>query len=215
LLDLNGGERINSIPKYAKAIIAVPKDMTPLKSHENMAIVKVNSDTQNYKKLDKNIVDFIYTFANGIREYDKDIGVVETSINLAIVKNSIDYVELSLSARSMDNDKLKIIKNETVASLELFGFEVSTDGKYPAWKPTATKFNDDVLAIYKKFIPDTNLHAIHAGLECAIFKEKYPDIQVCSIGPDIFFPHSNREKCSIESSLKLYEITKEIVKVYK
>ncbi len=215
LLDLNGGERINSIPKKAKAIIAVPKSNTPFNSCENMTISKIDTTTQNYKKLDKNIIDFIYTFANGIREYNKDVNVVETSINLAIVKNHIDFVELSLSARSMDNEKLNTIKKETVVALELFGFEVSTDGKYSAWKPKSSKFNDDVLAIYKKFIPNTTLHAIHAGLECAIFKEKYPNIQVCSIGPDIFFPHSYREKCDISSVLKLYEITKEMVTVYK
>lgn len=215
LLDLNGGERINSIPKKAKAIIAVPKSNTPLNSCENMIITKLDTPTQNYKKLDKNIIDFIYTFANGIREYNKDVNVVETSINLAIVKNNIDFVELSLSARSMDNEKLNTIKKETVVALELFGFEVSTDGKYPAWKPMPSKFNDDVLSIYNKFVPNSMLHAIHAGLECAIFKEKYPNMQICSIGPNIYFPHSFREKCEISSVLKLYEITKEIVTVYK
>jgi dipeptidase D len=215
LLDLNGGERINSIPKYAKAIIAVPKDVIPQKSDEKMTITKVDADTQNYKKLDKNIISFIYTFANGIRGYDKKVNVVETSINLAIVKNNIDYVELSLSARSMDNDKLDSIKKETVSLLETFGFEVKTAGKYPAWKPMQSSFNDKVLDIYKTFVPDTYLHAIHAGLECAIFKEKFPNIEVCSIGPDIFFPHSNREKCDIKSALKVFDITKEIIKVYR
>jgi len=215
LLDINGGERINSIPKYAKAIIAVPKNKIPQKSHEKMTIIKVDTDTRNYKRLDKNIISFIYTFANGIRGYDKKVNVVETSINLAIIKNHIDYVELSLSARSMDNEKLNSIKKETVVLLETFGFEVTTAGKYPAWKPTPSAFNDKVLEIYKTFLPDTHLHAIHAGLECAIFKEKYQNIEVCSIGPDIFFPHSNREKCDIKSALKLYDITKEIVKVYQ
>lgn len=212
LLDLNGGERINSIPKKAKAIIAVANDKIPLSSHEKMNITKIDTTTQNYKKLDENIINFIYIFANGIREYNKDVNVVETSINLAIVKNNIDDFQISLSARSMDNDALDTITKETVTMLELFGFEVTTDGKYPAWKPTQSNFNDEVLAIYKKFVPNTTLHAIHAGLECAIFKNKYPNIQVCSIGPDIFFPHSNREKCDISSVLKLYEITKEIVK---
>lgn len=214
LLDINGGERINSIPKYAKAIIAVPKNNTPEKSHPNMSITKIETQTQNYKKLDKNIITFLYTFANGVREYNTEIGVVETSINVAIVKNNIDGVEISLSARSMDNEKLKIIKNETIVALELFGFEVTTDGKYPAWKPIDSAFTQSVLDIYKKTIQKADLHAIHAGLECAIFKEKYPHMQICSIGPDIFFPHSNREKCAIDSAIKLYQITKQIVQAY-
>lgn len=215
LLDLNGGERINSIPKKAKAIIAVPVDNTPISAHENMIISKVESDTQHYKKLDPNIIDFIYTFANGVRGYDKEIGVVLSSINLAIMKNNVDDFEISLSARSMNNDELDNLKKETVSLLEIFGFTVRTDGKYPAWTPTHSSFNDDILKIYKNFIPDTTLNAIHAGLECAIFKEKYPQMQICSIGPNIYFPHSFREKCEIKSALKLYEITKSIIEKYQ
>jgi dipeptidase D len=215
LLDLNGGERINSVPKKAKAIIAVPVDNTPISAHENMIISKVESDTQHYKKLDPNIIDFIYTFANGVRGYDKEIGVVLSSINLAIMKNNVDDFEISLSARSMNNDELDNLKKETVSLLEIFGFTVRTDGKYPAWTPTHSSFNDDILKIYKNFIPDTTLNAIHAGLECAIFKEKYPQMQICSIGPNIYFPHSFREKCEIKSALKLYEITKSIIEKYQ
>jgi len=214
LLDLNGGERINSIPKKAKAIIAVPINNTPISSHENMIITKVEANTQHYKKLDKNIMDFLYTFANGVRGYDKEIEVVLSSINLAIVKNNVDNFEISLSARSMDNNELDNLKKETVSFLEMLGFEVHTDGKYPAWKPSHSNFNNDVLKIYKNFLPDTTLNAIHAGLECAIFKERYPNMEICSIGPNIYFPHSFREKCEISSALKLYDITKEIVKQY-
>jgi len=211
LLDLNGGERINSIPKKAKAIIAVDSNHTPISSHKNMTIIKIEADTQHYKKLDKNIIDCIYSFENGVREYDSEIGVVQTSINLAIVKNDVDDFEISLSARSMDNDDLENITKETVSFLESFGFVISTDGKYPAWKPEHSEFNNKVLEIYKSFIPDAYLHAIHAGLECAIFKKRYPNMEICSIGPNIFFPHSNREKCEIDSSIKLYEIIKEII----
>ena len=212
LLDLNGGERINSIPKSAKAIIA--SKTIPTSSIANMNIVKIDSKTNHYKKLDSNIVNFIYTFANGVRGYDNEIGVVQNSINLAIVENCIDGIKISLSARSMDNDDLKSIKDETVELLKLFGFEVFTDGKYPSWKPTHSQFNNDILDIYKKFVPDTTLNAIHAGLECAIFKDKYPDMQICSIGPNIYFPHSLREECDISSVIKLYNITKDIVEKY-
>jgi len=215
LLDLNGGERINSIPKKAKAIIAVSNDLTPVSSHENMIIKKVESNAEHYKKLDSNIIDFLYSFSNGVRAYDNEIGVVLSSINLAIVKNNIDTFEISLSARSMDNDELNNLKKETINLLSILGFTVQIDGKYPAWKPSSSKFNDEILEIYKKVVPNTTLHAIHAGLECAIFKEKYPQMQICSIGPNIHFPHSFREKCEISSVLKLYNITRDIVIRYQ
>lgn len=209
LLDLNGGERINSIPKSAKAIIV--SNNIPKSTHTNMIIKKVESETNHYKKLDDKIIDFIYTFANGVRGYDKELNSVLSSINLAIVSNGIDKIQFELSARSMDNDELKIIKDETVALLKIFDFEVTTSGKYPAWKPQHSEFTSKVLNIYKKHIPNSSLEAIHAGLECAIFKEKYPNMQICSIGPNIYFPHSFREECEISSAIKLYEITKDIV----
>ena len=209
LIDLNGGERINSIPKKASAIIA--SNIIPTPSHKNISISKIETKTEHYKKLDDKITTFIYTFANGVRGYDKELNSVLSSINLAIVTNNIDGIKLELSARSMDNDELKTIKEETVALLKAFDFEVSTAGKYPAWKPVKSEFVTKVLKIYKEHIPNSSLEAIHAGLECAIFNEIYPNMQICSIGPNIYFPHSNREKCEINSVIKLYEIIKNIV----
>lgn len=209
LLDLKGGERINSIPKSAKAIIV--SNNQPVASHENMRIVKVDEKTIHYKKLDPNIINLIYSFANGVRGFDMDLNVVLSSINLAIVENTIHGLQISLSARSMDNEELQTLKDETIALFKNHGFEVTTDGKYPAWKPVNSEFTSKVLKIYKEEINDTHIKAIHAGLECAVFKEKYPNMDICSIGPNIFFPHSHREECEISSAIKLYNVTKNII----
>ena len=136
---------------------------------------------------------------------------VETSINLALVKTTINSVEIELSARSMDNKKLTQIKEETVERLESLGFKVHTSGKYPAWKPDVNEFTSKVLEVYKKYDKNASLEAIHAGLECAIFKDKFSTLKIASIGPNIFSPHSNAENVEIKSIDKLYEITKEIV----
>lgn len=94
----------------------------------------------------------------------------------------------------MQNDELQRIKDETVILLQNHNFEVKTDGKYPAWKPDINEFTNIVLDIYKKYNKDASLEAIHAGLECAIFKDKFPNIKVASIGPTIKFPHSKKNK---------------------
>lgn len=210
LLDLQGGERINSIPKSARAIIV--SDAQPIASHPNMEITKIQQKTEHYKKLDPNIIELLYVFANGVRGYDKELEVVLSSINLAIVENTIDGVKISFSARSMEHGLLEELKNETKMLLKLFGFEVSSSGKYPPWKPYKSEFTDEVLKIYQETVPHATLNAVHAGLECAIFKDKYPSIDVCSVGPNIYFPHSLREKCEIASTIKVYDIVKKIVK---
>lgn len=213
LLDINGGERINSIPVNVKAIIA--SSTPPTSSHENMIIEKINTKSEHLNIYDDKIIDFIYDFQNGVRAMNSELHVVQTSINLAIIKTQIDGIKIELSGRSMDNDDLKTLKNETIEMLKNYNFEVTTNGKYPAWKPDINEFTSKVLEIYKEFTPTASLEAIHAGLECAIFKDKYPHIKVASIGPTINFPHSKKEQTSIKSIENVYRIVKKITQEMK
>ena len=213
LLDINGGERINSIPVNVKAIVA--SKQTPIASHENMIIEKVEAKSEHLNVYDDKIIDFLYNFQNGVRSLNNELGVVQNSINLAIIKTGIDDIKIELSARSMANDELKALKDETIKMLEEHNFEVTTDGKYPAWKPDINEFTNKVLEIYKKVNPSASLEAIHAGLECAIFKDKYSSIKVASIGPSIEFPHSKKERVSIKSVENVFKVVKKIVEEIK
>lgn len=208
LLDINGGERINSIPVNVKAIIASATH--PISTHENMKIEKIETKSEHLNIYDDKIIDFIYDLQNGVRAMNEELNVVQTSINLAIIKTGIDGIKIELSGRSMDNDDLKNLKNETIEMLKNYNFEVTTNGKYPAWKPDINEFTSKVLEIYKEFNENASLEAIHAGLECAIFKDKYPNIKVASIGPTINFPHSKKEQVSIKSVENVYKIVKKI-----
>lgn len=211
LLDINGGERINSIPVNVKAIIA--SKSTPIASHENMKIEKIDTKSEHLNVFDEKIIDFIYDFENGVRAMNEELKVVQNSINLAIIKTGIDGIKIELSARSMDNIELNNLKNETVKMLENYNFKVTTNGKYPAWKPDINEFTSKVLEIYKKFNENASLEAIHAGLECAIFKDKYSHIKVASIGPTIKFPHSRKEQVSIKSVENVYKVIKKITEI--
>lgn len=210
LLDINGGERINSIPVNVKAIIACKTK--PLASHENMKIEKIDMQSEHLNIFDDNIIDFIYDFKNGVRSLNDELGVVQNSINLAIIKTNQDCIKLEISARSMANDELAQLKDETLEKLKEHNFETSTDGKYPAWKPDINEFTNKVLEIYKEVNPNASLEAIHAGLECAIFKDKYPHIKVASIGPSIEFPHSRKERVSKQSVENVFAVVQKIVK---
>lgn len=211
LLDINGGERINSIPVNVKAIIA--SKATPVASHENMKIEKIDTKSEHLNVFDEKIIDFIYDFENGVRAINEELKVVQNSINLAIIKTGINGIKIELSARSMDNIELNNLKNETVKMLENYNFKVTTNGKYPAWKPDINEFTSKVLEIYKEFNKNASLEAIHAGLECAIFKDKYSHIKVASIGPTIKFPHSRKEQVSIKSVENVYKVIKKITEI--
>jgi len=213
LLDINGGERINSIPVNVKAIIASKSYPTKI-SHENICINKIETKSEHLNIWSSDIVDFIYTFANGVRAFDKELNVVLNSINLAKIKTNIDSIDIELSARSMDNKELDLIKKETTTLLEHFGFTVESNGKYSAWKPDINEFTNNILEIYKKYDKTASLEAIHAGLECAIFKKKFPNMKIASVGPNIFNPHSNRERVEIKSVETLSKIVKEIVDTF-
>jgi len=208
LLDINGGERINSIPVNVKAIIACKE--APIASHENMLIEKIDTKSEHLNVFDDSIIDFLYVFENGMRGMNEELRVVQNSINLAIIKTSPDDIKVELSARSMANEELAALKEETIALLEKHNFTVTTDGKYPAWKPDINEFTNKVLDIYKEFNETASLEAIHAGLECAIFKDKYPHIKVASIGPSIQFPHSKKEQVSIASVENVYKVVEKV-----
>ena len=208
LLDINGGERINSIPANVKAIIASKK--TPIKTHENMKIERINTKSEHLNIYDDEIINFLYNFQNGVRDFNKELNVVQDSINLALIKTNIDEIVIEFSARSMNNENLKELKEKTKKDLINNNFYVETYGKYPAWSPDINDFTSKVFNIYKTFNTNASLEAIHAGLECAIFKDKFPDLKIASIGPTIKFPHSKKEFVYKKSVENVFEVVKKI-----
>ena len=208
LLDINGGERINSIPANAKAIIASKK--IPQTNHNNMKIEKINTKSEHLNIYDDEIVDFLYKFEDGVRDFNKELNVVQDSINLALIKTNIDEIVIEFSARSMNNENLKELKEKTKKELINNNFSVETYGKYPAWSPDINDFTSKVLNIYKTFNTNASLEAIHAGLECAIFKDKFPNLKIASIGPTIKFPHSKKEFVYKKSIENVFEVVKKI-----
>ena len=208
LLDINGGERINSIPANVKAIIASKK--TPQKTHDNMKIERINTKSEHLNIYDDEIINFLYNFENGVRDFNKELNVVQDSINLALIKTNIDEIVIEFSARSMNNENLKELKEKTKKELINNNFSVETYGKYPAWSPDINDFTSTVFNIYKTFNTNASLEAIHAGLECAIFKDKFPDLKIASIGPTIKFPHSKKEFVYKKSVENVFEVVKKI-----
>jgi len=209
VLEINGGERINSIPSNASAIIAVPKEISSNELVKTTFLDKAN----HINFFDDNIFKFLDSFKNGVLLKD-EFGVVD-SINLALIETKINSLKISFSARSMDNNNLDKISNSLKLDLEKKGFEVELKNKYSAWKPNYSNFVKKVEDIYKKYYDSVKVYAIHAGLECGILKEKLNLDEVISIGPNIFYPHSVNEYTQIDSIQKNFKILKKIIQSFE
>lgn len=207
ILDINGGERINAIPANAKAIIAT---RNIIKS-KDVKVLKINTKSEHCVFLDNSILDFICNFKNGILQYNNKILAPQRSVNLAIVKTGIDCVEIKFSMRSMDNPGIKEYEEYIVKELKKYNFSVECNDKYKAWDPIIDDFSKEVLEEYKKIDKNAKILAIHAGLECSLFKNKYDSMQVASIGPTIKNPHSKQERVYKNSIDVVYKVVKNIV----
>ena len=124
ILDINGGERINSIPANAKAIIATKNP--PQKTHENMKIEKINTKSEHLSIYDDSLLDFLYNFKNGVLALNQELDVVQDSINLALISTKLDGIVIEFSARSMVNENLINIKEKTKKDLEKISCSVET-----------------------------------------------------------------------------------------
>ena len=111
----------------------------------------------------------------------------------------------------MDNQGLSEIEKKTKIFFHSFGYDVKSEGKYPAWKPNINDFSKLVFAQTQKVFGTAEYKAIHAGLECAVISDIYPNIKIASIGPNIRSPHSTHEKVEIASVSKVYNVVTSII----
>ncbi|WP_200763746.1 M20/M25/M40 family metallo-hydrolase [Nitrosophilus alvini] len=206
LVSFEGGERINSIPSRAKAVINAK---TPPASRDDITVRKCG-DFDFIIEDGERLIHALAAFPSGVRAYDKEFMIPLDSVNLSIVKTDSKKGVVEVSARSMQKKGLERLKIQTKAFFEMAGFKVESYGYYPPWEPKISKFAKKVKKIYEKEGIKAGFKAIHAGLECAVISQKYPDLEIVSIGPDILYPHSTREKVSIDSIMKIAEITEKL-----
>jgi dipeptidase D len=161
------------------------------------------------------LLNLIYAIPNGPVRMIADMPeVVETSINLSIVKSDGKKVDIMCLLRSSVDSVKEALANRVVATCDLAGVSTKLSGAYPGWKPN---FNSAILKtmkdVYQKLYGKTaEVKVIHAGLECGIFGKNYPDLDYISFGPTIEHPHSPGEKVNIPSVAKFWEYLVETLK---
>ncbi len=197
LVSIEGGEADNAIPRHASAVVATTKKLPSLP--EGVKVEKIEKGKMEAMKEGSALLSLLHCFAHGVRSYDTRMRIVRTSINLAMIRTETDELSITLFARSMENEELERIKSETAACFLLRGFTLSYAHPSPAWKPRVTPFAKKVFDAMETELTEASFGAIHAGLECGVIHDRYPRLEAVSIGPNIDYPHSLRERVEIAS----------------
>jgi len=212
LIEIEGGERRNSVSKFARAVISVPVGIILDAKIDHIRITKREKTETKMLVNGHKISEMIHAFAQGVRSLNTELGIVQNSINLALINTDEEEVKVTLSARSMDSEELLLLVDETICFFKAFDFAAKNEGTYPAWKPEVNAFASKVQSICKEDFEKVDFMAIHAGLECALLKAYAPHLDIVSIGPNIFNPHSSRESVEIASVNRVYRSLEKIIK---
>jgi dipeptidase D len=206
-----GGERQNSIPASASVILTTSQE---LKSTDMITVKTSPIDTIKFYNSTK-LIELLNSFKHGVHSYNQEFSLPDTSINLAIITAKEGEILIESSARAMSSDGLSEICQKTMTLFDRFGFEHTEQYKYPAWRPKTNEFTKIVNESMRYIFGRSEYKAIHAGLECGLISEKYPNMKFASIGPTICHPHSTREMVKLDSVDKTFEVVEEIVNKIK
>lgn len=221
LAQWNSGKMHNAIPRDGKILFAVPADKKEeVKADWNVFTKDVedefhvtdtnmvwnlgSADAQTVlpKQVSHNLILALQAVDNGPLTNCQDEAIawmVETSSNVASIATGEDKAEIVSSQRSNVMSNLKNMSNSIRATFELAGAEVLQNDGYPAWKmnPNSELVKITVEAYKKLFNKEPKVLGIHAGLECGLFSEKYPELDMVSFGPTLRNVHTPDEKLLI------------------
>lgn len=140
--------------------------------------------------------------------------MVETSNNVASVATSENEINIITSQRSNVMSNLENETNTVKAAFELAGAEVKMSDGYPAWKMNPdSKLTKVAVESYKKlFGKEPIVKGIHAGLECGLFSERYPNLDMVSFGPTLRDVHTPDERLYIPTVQMVWDHLLDILK---
>lgn len=227
LCEIDGGNLHNAIPREAYAVCAVPmKYKEAVRVDLNVFLAEVEQEyavTEPALVLDveseaprpqvmepeamKRFLLAVYAVHNGVYAMSQEMpGLVETSSNLASVKMQEDKIVVVTSQRSSVLSSRQDMSQMVRAAFELGGAVTDTGDGYPGWKPNPSSpiLRIAVESYRRLFGVEPKVKAIHAGLECGLFLEKYPSLDMVSFGPTLRGVHSPDERMLIPTVDKFW-----------
>ncbi len=237
LSDIKGGSAHNAIPRDAEAVLLIKgDDLEKIKevvgdneqtikfehssTDPDLEIKLISGDGSSASKAVssagiKKICDFVLAIPHGVSAMSPDIDdLVETSNNLANIKFEDGKVMILTSQRSSLVSRLDALTNSIEAVARLAGGEGKSSDGYPPWEPNMdSPLLDRSVKLYERmYNKKPVVEVIHAGLECGIIGDKYPGMDMISIGPTLKYPHCPDEKIHIGTVGLIWDFMTELFK---
>jgi len=229
LARFDGGSAHNAIPREAFAIAVVAREgrnalmsaierevatiraeYEPADPGLQLAVDDVSAPKTVWDQATTDrVLRLLNALPHGVEAMSYDIpDLVETSVNLATVKEADGTLRVGLSSRSSIDSALEALRRHVRAVGLLAGAGVEEDAAYPGWKPDLeSRLLEVVKTVHRRELgKEPEVKAIHAGLECGILGKKIPGIDMISFGPQIEFPHSPDERVHIASVGRFYQL---------
>ncbi len=237
---MTGGTFTNVIPLACRALVALPADRADAfaelcREHEAMFLkeygsvepglrmrVETPEDAGERTVFSAERTDALLRFMllapYGVMAMSADItGLVKTSLNLGVIRTDEQGIGLHFSLRSSVLSERDMLEERLRVLCETFGAAFSTHDPYPAWEFRKESPLRDALSAACEQVLGAKpvITATHGGLECGLFMEKRPDFDCVSIGPELHEVHSVRERLSISSTARFYEIMRRLIESWK
>ncbi len=156
----------------------------------------------------RKLLSLVTALPHGVMAMSNDIeGLVETSTNLAVVREEEGRAFVLMSSRSSVMSALGALRQRIRSFADLSGADLEEKDGYPAWQPDVSSALLQVVKdVHERIAGEAEIGAVHAGLECGIVGEKYPGMDMISFGPQIDFPHSPDERVKVATVGEFYSV---------
>lgn len=235
IASFDGGNLRNAIAREAQAIVVLSANDAnsiedAVNEYQNTIQRELHSTEPNLKfsfekqdvppkvlspELQNNLLNAVYACPHGVSRMSADIpNFVETSTNLAAIKMKDDHILITTSQRSSVSSAKFDIAHQVAATFNLINAKVEHGEGYPGWNPNPKSQILEIIqqAFKKRFNEEPLALAIHAGLECGLFEEKYPGLDMVSYGPTMRGVHSPDEKLKIDTVERFWNLTLDVLK---
>lgn len=233
IISINGGDKPNAIPNTC-TIELCTEDAGELinLSEEYLQIIKkeISEREKDFEpvissfeadefsvfpeEIKEKLIFTLLCVPNGVMEMSAHIeNLVETSLNLGILKTEKDKILLHFALRSNIKSALVALEEKLMAFFASINMNTDTFGHYPPWE---YKEDSELQKLYTDvyrglFSNEPKIEAIHAGLECGVFASFIEDFDCIAIGPALYDVHTVNEKLSISSTENLYSLLKNLL----